>query len=219
MSKGKIIKSIMTDFFRYLSLSQIWFTKNPLPSIIYGIGTMIIQTGNILKEAIEKENPSVLHKGNPKYHVNMSPVVIIHDLYQDILLQSTVIEAATKVIFASVILNKIYENEDMSIIQDGGNVFYEGRDLTFLLFRNSKRIYYKFPEQLTQILWTNSKTKIKDLNLKDLPDEDGFIYYLQATTYEWDTKITAIQLSKKEAVVLAKRIDEVNDINYGMVSI
>lgn len=214
-----IIKSIMTDLVRYLSLSQVWFTKNPLPSIIYGIGMMIIQTGDILKEAIEKKNPLILHKGENKYNVNMNPDVIIYDLYQDILLQSTVIEAAIKVINTTIKLKNIFETENMFINQNGGDIFNEGRELTFVLIRKGERKYYNFPEQLTQILWTNSKIKIHALNLEDLQDDDGFTYYLQATTYEWNPKITAIQLSKKEAVFLAKRIDEVNDINYGMVSI
>jgi hypothetical protein len=217
MSVSTIIHHIMTDLFRYLSLSQRWFTRTPLPSMIYGIANMIIQTGDILKECIKKDNPSFVHNVPKEQSEDINIALIISNLFHNISSQSTVGEAAIKVIDTSEILKIIIEIENNNLLKDGGDVFYEGNEMTFVLLREGKRIYYNFPGQLIQILRTNSVEKCKELKLKGPPDEDGFTYYLQALPYIWDPKITAVQLSKKEAVFLTKRNDQVNDAKYGMV--
>ena len=214
-----IITSIMTDLFRFLSQSQACFTKNPSSSIIYGIATMIIQTGNILKECIEKEEPSIFNKTTKKHYENINLVLIISDLSKDISLQRTVLEAAIKVINASLVLQKIIENEDNTLLKNGGDVFYEGDEMTFVLLREGKRVYYSFPGQLIQILKTDSVEKCYYLKLEGQPNEDGFTYYLQALPYIWDPKITAVQLTKEEARFLTMRIDQVNDIKNGIDSV
>jgi len=205
----KITTNIMTDLFRYLSLSQMWLIKNSSPKIIYEISMLVIQTGDILKECIEKENPTLIRKGAKKYYENINIASILSDLHRDISLQSSVIEAAVKVINTSLLLKKIIEDENEILLKNGGNVYYEGRELTFILFRDGVRKYYSFPKQLTHVLWTNSVEKQNRLKLNRQYNEDGLVYYLQASPYMWGLEPTAIQLSKKEAIFLAKQIDRV----------
>jgi hypothetical protein len=208
MPVNDIITNVTTELFRYLSSSQIWFTKNQLPSITYGIALLVIQTGNLLEECIEKEKPFLYKKSKINYD-NINIELIISNLFHDIPLQSTVNEAAVKVINTSVLLKKILEYENNILFKNGGDVSYEDRELTFILFRGGKRRYYKFPNQFTQVLWTNSKEKLERLKLNKSPDQDGLTYYLQASPYIWDLEPVAIQLSKKEALFLARQLDSV----------
>jgi hypothetical protein len=211
MSANKIITNIVTDLYKYLSLSQKWFIKTPLRSIIYGISNMIIKTGEILKETILKFSTFKLENNPNIFNQKNQLPLIIHDLFETMSSLKTIDEVVNKVINVSELLKKIIETENKILQENGGDVFYDGNDLTYVLLRDNEQMYYSFPQQLTQILWTNSKMKLRMLNLEGLQDKDSFTYYLQASSYDWPQKIKVIPLSKKEAMFITKRIYEIDD--------
>ena len=136
-------------------------------------------------------------------------------LFTTIKSQKVVYEIALTIIEIADQLKLSVEEQNIQFLETGGDAYFDRGELNIVFLRNGKREYYCFPEQIIDIHKTNSTSCLSDLKLEGPPDEDGFTHYIYSSPTEPGYLPYAIYISKKEALFLEKRVDEVSKEEYG----
>ena len=91
--------------------------------------------------------------------------------------------------------------------KNGPKVFFEHCDPTFILMRDGKEKRHTFPDCHVEICFSKDEKILALYKLEGSPDEDGYIYFIRAISNYIDA-IYAVYLSKKEAIILKKRLHD-----------
>ena len=91
---------------------------------------------------------------------------------------------------------------------EGPGVFYNFGELNIVLLRDGEEKFITFGEYSEQIVRTNDPAEIVEFNLEGPPDEDGFTYFIHASPGDYGQVPWGVYISKKEAVILKKKITE-----------
>lgn len=113
-------------------------------------------------------------------------------------------------------LKALMEEENAQLQEKGADAYFEGDDLTVVLFREGKQKYYSFPECQVDIRDTDNASERIRLKLEDPADENNITYYLHSKTMDYPQIAHSIQLSKEEATVLKKQIKDAETEHYGL---
>jgi hypothetical protein len=131
--------------------------------------------------------------------------------------KKTMYHIAEKIIVIASDLQRIIEAENTRLQEDGADAYFEFDDLNVVLYLNNKREHFCFSEQNVEISRTNRESDRMMLYLQNPPDEDGYTYFLHSLPCEFGRHPYAIQLTKKQATFLKKKIEEIEAEQYGLV--
>lgn len=108
-------------------------------------------------------------------------------------------------------LKKLEEEEIKDLIENGPKIFGDLHEPTITLLREGKPEHINFGEYSVSIGKTDDREICRELRVKFCPDDNGFTYFIHARATDYGQVSFGIWLSKGEAVILTKKLKELED--------
>jgi len=123
-------------------------------------------------------------------------------------------DIADTIIRAAEELKTLREYRREKLAKDGPQAYYSHGHLVIVLLRDGKEKFLTFGEEETVKIDSTVDESVRTRYKMTEPSEDGQTYFIRATDHE-HSRVSAIQVSKAEAVTLRQRLAEANATEFG----
>ena len=214
------------ELYNLLSRSSCWFNPSEFDGLLMKTISWwvenIIMTANYLNSGELVEEPSVISTDVNVEKTSKEVVVELFryldeksewdedDIFKKKFRLTLLDEISRKIISVAKDLKYLIELENAELSKNGGNVYMNDvGDMCVILLRNGEREYHEFSESFIKIYRTDPKDDLSKLKFTPtIPPDEGIYYYLYSVTEDYPRRSVSIQLSKKEATFLKRRISE-----------